>query len=296
MRSLDDRDVILVTLDSCRYDTAERARTPNLDRLGPVHRAETAGTYTLPAHTAFFAGAIPTLLGDRHRIGGDLYDAVWRSAAARPSAKTAAVRFTGRTLMDHHRARGHHIIGAGGVTFFDPREPANWLPDLFDDFHYYGRPNRTAAQTRVQDRDETLTLTHAAELADAFLAADRSFLFINCPGTHIPYTTPLSQLDATTETTLERLYALHDGKTFDSPGLNRDEIATLLDLQVRALEWADRQLGILFRAVADREPLVVVCADHGEEFGEGDRYGHGHPHSTVTTVPLWSGVLSGAPQ
>ncbi len=141
-----------------------------------------------------------------------------------------------------------------------------------------------------------LTLTHAAELADAVLAVDRSFLFINCPSTHIPYTTPLSHLDATAEAALVRLYELHDSKAFDSPGLSHDEIAVLLDLQVQALEWADRQLGILFSAVADREPLVVVCADHGEEFGEGGRYGHGHPHSTVTTVPLWSGVLSGAPQ
>lgn len=294
MRALEDRDVILVTLDSCRYDTAERARTPNLDRLGQLHWAETTGTYTLPAHVSLFAGFIPALSGDRHRLDGDMYDVVWRSAAARPSAKATAVPFAGRTLMDHYRARGHRIIGAGGVTFFDPDESANWLPGLFDEFHYYGRPNRTAARSRVRDRDETLTLAHVAELADRFLASDRSFLFINCPSTHVPYTTPLSRLDAETETALRRLYELHDSKALAPAALSPDQVAALLALQVRALEWADQQLGRLFDALADREPLVVVCADHGEEFGEGDRYGHGHPHSTVTTVPLWSGVLSGA--
>lgn len=294
MRPLDDRDVILVTLDSCRYDTAKRGRTPNLDRLGPVHRAETTGTYTLPAHVAFFTGLIPALVTGRHRFDGAMYDAVWRSAAARPSTKATAVPFVGRTLMDHYRGRGHRVIGAGGVTFFDPAEPANWLPGLFDEFHYFGRPNRTAALSRIRERDAVLTLSHADELADFSLAADRFFLFVNCPSTHVPYTTPLSRLDAEIEGLLGRLYELHDSKDLAPAAFSRDRVAALLALQVRALEWADHQLGILFNALAEREPLVVVCADHGEEFGEGGRYGHGHPHSTVTTVPLWSGVLTGA--
>src|SRR5690606_41897212 len=99
MRSLQDRDVILITLDSCRYDTAKRARTPNLDRLGPVHRAETTGTYTLPAHVALFTGPIPALVTDPHRLDGAIFDVAWRSAAARPSATATAVAITGRPPM-----------------------------------------------------------------------------------------------------------------------------------------------------------------------------------------------------
>lgn len=292
MSDLRERDVILITLDSCRYDTAVHASTPNLDRLGPLHRAETAGTFTLPAHVAFFTGLTPALTEGKHILGGTPHDTVWRSAAARPSARRAAVPFTGRMLMDHYRRNGHRVLGAGGVTFFDPDEPANWLPGLFDEFRYFGRPNRTAVRSRIRDRADDLTLAHVDELADTCLAGGRFFLFLNCPSTHVPYTTPYSLLDDEKEKLLDRLYALHDSKAFAFDAFTSEELATLRQMQVYALQWADRQLGRLFDLVAHREPLVVVCADHGEEFGDGGRYGHGHPHSTVTTVPLWSGLLT----
>lgn len=287
-----NRDVLLITLDSCRYDTAVRARTPNLDRLGQVHRAETTGTFTLPAHVAFFTGLTPALTDDHHRLGPLEYDTLWRSTAARPSQRSTAVSFAGRVLMDHYRRKGFRVIGAGGVTFFDPDEPANWLPGLFDEFRYFGRANRTASRTRVQNRDESLTLSHVGELRDVCTGSERFFLFANCPSTHVPYTTPLSRLDDRTTDLLERLYLLHDSKAVEPGAFSADEKEALHRMQARALEWADRQLGRLFDELAHREPLVVVCADHGEEFGEDGRYGHGHPHPSVTTVPLWSGILS----
>lgn len=286
-----DRDVVLVTLDSCRYDTATRASTPSLDRLGPLRRAETSGTFTLPAHVAFFSGMTPRPLDGGHDLAGQSYRSIWRSTAARPSTTATAVPFSGPMLMDHYRRRGFRMIGAGGVTFFDPKEPGNWLPGLFDTFHYYGRANATAADTRVRYRDESLTLAHPEFLADDALATKRFFLFINCPSTHIPYTTPNTRLTSSTRILLERLYSLHDSKQTAPDAFTPDEIATLRTMQARALEWADRQLGILFARLAEREPLVMVCADHGEEFGDDGRYGHGHPHPSVTTVPLWSGIL-----
>lgn len=290
---LADRDVLFVTLDSCRYDTAVAAHTPNLDRLGPLLRAETAGTYTLPAHTAFFTGNLPRPLTGRYTVGGQTTSLIWRSAAARPTSRTVGVTVDGATLMHHYRKGGFTVIGAGGVTFFDPGEPNNWLPSLFDRFHYFGRPNRTAGspQARVADRFDSLTLAHVAELADRCREQDRCFLFINCPSTHIPYTTPASPLTSQAAELLARLYELHDSKADDRTAFTITETGLLLDLQRRALEWADQQLGILFDALADRRPLVVVCADHGEEFGEDGRYGHAHAHPAVTTVPVWCGVL-----
>jgi membrane-anchored protein YejM (alkaline phosphatase superfamily) len=286
-----DRDVVLVTLDSCRYDTAIQASTPNLDRLGSMLRAETSGTFTLPAHVAFFTGMTPRPLDGMHDLGGESFRRVWRSAAARPSTRPAAVPFPGPMLMGHYRRRGYQVIGAGGVTFFDPAEPANWLPGLFDTFHYYGRANKDAVRSRVRYREESLTLSHAGRLADIAAAARRFFLFINCPSTHIPYTTPWTRLNPSRRDLLERLYALHDSKETAPGAFSPDEIQTLQGMQARALEWADEQIGVLFDKLTDREPLVVVCADHGEEFGDDDRYGHGHSHPTVTTVPLWAGVL-----
>lgn len=289
--------VILVTLDSCRYDVAVRARTPNLDRLGPAIRAESPGTYTLPAHTALFNGFLPQPVSGPFYIGGNSYDMIWRSGSARSTGSRAAIPFEGSTLMRHYGYKDYRVVGAGGVTFFDSSDPANSLPALFPEFCYFGRPSRTPAApaTRVVDREAALTLTHTERLADLCLEADRFFLFANCPSTHIPYTTPNSPLTERTRKSLEVLYRLHDtrGIASDHEGLTAEDIGMLLDTQQRALEWADARLGDLFARLGARRPLVVVCADHGEEFGEGGRFGHGHPHPTVSTVPLWCGVLGG---
>ena len=292
---LADRSVVIVTLDSCRYDVAAQARVPHLSALGPLLRAESPGTYTLPAHAALFNGSLPRPVSGPLSVNGKRVEALWRSAAARGSVKRAAIPFDTPTLMEHYAGRGYRVIGAGGVTFFDPQDQANGLPIPFPEFHYFGKPSRAAATTagRVVNRESALPLAHAPFLAERCLEAERFFLFVNCQSTHIPYTTPNSLLTDETTGLLRRLYRLHDLKA-PPPGdahLVQEEVHQLLAMQRRALEWADARLGELFTLLSQREPLVVVCADHGEEFGEGGRYGHGHPHPTVSTVPLWRGLL-----
>ncbi|OLT30708.1 hypothetical protein BJF83_24600 [Nocardiopsis sp. CNR-923] len=294
---LADHSVVLVTLDSCRYDVAASAHTPNLETLGPLLRAESPGTYTLPAHAALFNGYLPRPVTETLTIGGRSVDAIWRSAAARSSNRQVDIPFNGPALMAHYEGQGYRVVGAGGVTFFDSADPANSLPGLFPEFHYFGRLSRAPAtpEARVVDRDEDLPLAHIRMLADLCLEADRFFLFVNCPSTHIPYTTPFSPLTEQTSELLRRLYRLHDSQqdTSGDDALTPEDIEVLLGMQRRALEWADVRLGDLFSRLGTRHPLVVVCADHGEEFGEGGRFGHGHPHPTVSTVPLWCGVLGG---
>lgn len=60
--------ILFVTLDSLRYDVARAAlhagQTPHLAKLLPGGRWEerrTPGTFTLPAHMAFFSGFLPKL-------------------------------------------------------------------------------------------------------------------------------------------------------------------------------------------------------------------------------------------
>ncbi|WP_197684043.1 sulfatase-like hydrolase/transferase [Allokutzneria albata] len=280
-----------MTLDSCRFTTAVSARTPSLDSVGPLLRAESAGTYTLPAHVAMFNGFLPRPDDGVYPIDDIPYRAVWRSGSARPTTDLVAVPFTGRTVMDHYAARGWRTLGAGGVTFFDNTDPGNLLPSFFQEFHYF--PNTgNGSPSGPRDRTAELALSHAHEIARRCLEFDRFFLFINCASTHIPYTTPTVRLTPGRRDVLERLYVLHREKAAATgPALTSDEISEMLDMQRSALEWADTQLGHVFDTLRDRAPLVVVCADHGEEFGEGGRYGHAHPHSTVAVVPLWCGLL-----
>src|SRR6476659_9562542 len=53
-------DILFLTFDCLRYDVAVSAPTLHLPRW---ERRETPGTFTLPAHLAFFHGFLPTPLG-----------------------------------------------------------------------------------------------------------------------------------------------------------------------------------------------------------------------------------------
>ena len=65
-----DHNIVVVTVDSCRFDTAQRARTPVLDGIGDLRTAETYGSFTLPAHAAIFTAVhycdLPSLFGERY--------------------------------------------------------------------------------------------------------------------------------------------------------------------------------------------------------------------------------------
>ena len=48
--------VLLITLDSCRYDSFRRSTTPAMDRVGPLHRAMAPSHFTFGSHSAIFKG------------------------------------------------------------------------------------------------------------------------------------------------------------------------------------------------------------------------------------------------
>jgi hypothetical protein len=135
VRGLDglaERSVIFVTLDSCRFDAAEKAATPHLDALGPLIESETAGTYTLPAHIAFFNGVLPRPVNPYVKLMGGSIDRLWRAEAVPPEPdKVVGLIFKGQTIMEHYHQRGCKVIGAGGVHFFNSHDVYNLLPSMF---------------------------------------------------------------------------------------------------------------------------------------------------------------------
>ena len=56
---IDPTSVLFITLDSCRFDTFERAQAPNLKGLGTVYKAKAPGNFTFAPHAAMFVGFTP---------------------------------------------------------------------------------------------------------------------------------------------------------------------------------------------------------------------------------------------
>ena len=245
-------DVVLITLDTLRYDVAvdalDRGLTPNLAAVLPGGRWEerhTNGSFTYAAHHAFFAGFLPT------------------PAAPGPHPRPFAVRFLGSETITDDTAvfdapdivrgfadHGYHTACVGGVGFFNKQNPlGNVLPGLFAESHW-------SPALGVTDPDSAANqLALARDIADR--TSDRLFLFIN-------------------------VSALHQPNCHYTPGATADSPATMAD----ALGYVDRQLPTLFDAFRRRGPTAyILCADHGTAYGEDGYRGHRLAHPADWNVP-----------
>lgn len=283
-------DIRLITVDSCRYDTALAANTPNLEKVGPLRKAETSGSYTYPAHHSFFIGDLPRIIeGDLQYVSG--FDQVWRSASARKTEKPVLFLFDAPNIVQYYQQIGYNVQGFGGVGFFSTYDRNNSLPRLFENFHYFGAPKNTHPYEKIPRTESILPLGNIDSIVKSLNQNVPYFLFINCPETHIPYDVPGTNPDDSYRELIKCVYIEQNLKKLykqDKIPFTAKEIKLLKQTQIKALEWVDDKLGQLFKRIPVRRPtLTIVCADHGEEFGDNGRFGHAHNDVTVLQVPVW---------
>lgn len=257
-------DVLLLTLDTLRYDVAARAlaegRTPFLATLlgaGGWQRRHTPGSFTWAAHQAFFAGFLPT------PIGPGPHPRLFAMAFAGSETITERTAvFEAADLITGLRGRGYHAICVGGVGFFNEQTPlGRALPQLFDE-------HRWCPAFGVTDPDSTRhQVAWACERIAARPSSQRVFCFVN-------------------------ISALHQPNCHYLPGRAHDDV----DTQAAALAYVDGQLEPLFRSLRARAPLLaVVCSDHGTAYGEDGYVGHRLAHPVVWEVPYAELLLDRMP-
>jgi membrane-anchored protein YejM (alkaline phosphatase superfamily) len=253
--------LVLLTYDSCRYDVLIDAHTPVLDSFGEVLRAQTPANFTYAAHMAFFAGILPNTSDDvpyynrfrRQLIGltevGELQ--VVKDAAL-------LVKSTWN-VVEGLQAQGVVTIGAGAMNWFRQES----LRVGFDHFRFTG----TDARAQVD-----FILDHAP-------AVGPFFGFVNFGETHAPF-----RFEGKTDRCPVDVRArVMRWPPKESGPVGRDNAA--YDHQRLAAEFLDRELGRLLSALPSTT-TVVLCADHGECFGEDGYWGHGVNHPRVLEVPL----------
>jgi len=287
-------NVRFITLDSCRYDTVREANTPNLDQIGKLRKAETSGSYTYPAHQSFFLGHLPRFIDEpREYLPG--VNQIWRSLGTRKLSgnKSILLPYDASNIVEYYQEIGHNVQGFGGVGFFNTHNPNNVLPSLFENFMFFGEPVNLTPHDKIPRDLKTLPLENIDTILER-THKEPYFLFINSRETHLPYNVPTTKVDDDYKKLILRTFDEHLKKQKYSQGdlpFTREEILRLKSLQVEALEYVDQQLGRLFSQLPTSYPTItVVCGDHGEEFGDNGRFGHGHPDETVMTVPIWSGI------
>jgi arylsulfatase A-like enzyme len=119
------------------------------------------------------------------------------------------------------------------------------------------------------------------------------FAFLNYYDAHDPYLTPVEPAHAfglrpTSRADVATLQNWHLG---DKGRCTPREFMLARDCYDDCVAYLDRELGKLFDELQGRgllaNTVVIITSDHGEEFGERGRFGHGQSlHHEVTHVPL----------
>lgn len=252
--------VLFITLDSCRYDTFVAAAAPALKAVAPVHKAQAPGYFTYASHSAMFVGFTPgattgpvSLLNPKYaklfkmRAGG------WRTEGSH------GYELDGADIIEGFANAGFRTFGTAAVGWFNPASPTGrHLSSPFQEFLYEPGPGGAERQARwLQDR-----------LDDA--AGRDVFAFLNAGETHLPYWHQGADWAADDNTCL--------------PFQDVDRRAECEARQRACVEHLDPVL----RPLVERflGSTILICADHGDAWGEDGVWEHGVAHPSVLTVPM----------
>ena len=257
---VDPCSFLFITLDSCRYDTFRDARAPNLKSVGALHAAKAPGYFTYSSHQAMFVGFTPGVFTRAEPYLNPRHGKFFRMLGPVPWRPADFMVLEGANIVQGLRRLGYLTLGTGGVSWFDPRTDTGRV--LTRDFHRFFFPGNT------------YSLPQQVEWALRHLDGARGcrvFLFMNIGETHIPY--------------------YHQGaawKPEDNPCVGmepaRNDAARCRLQQAACLEFVDAQLKQILDAFAGAS--ILVCADHGDCWGEDGLWAHGFHHPKVLEVPL----------
>jgi arylsulfatase A-like enzyme len=291
-----DPNVLVVVIDALRADRLgtygyPRATSPTIDRLAAegalFENAFSTTSYTLPSHASMLTGRYPR---DHKVDGGTSHNDPLKNIAVLP----------GELL-----ARGYRTAAFSGNTFYFSREHGFGRGFLhFEDFFHslsdmfwrtaYGGLGRAFVRRPLGFEDlpgrKRASDTNAA--VGRWIGRDKDkpfFVMINYMDVHDPYLPP-EPFDTRFSNGRKPAGRLNFEKHV-SFELSPEEVRGETDAYDGAIAYADDQLGKLLALIAasgsQRELIVVITADHAEEFGEHKGFLHGaHLYREVLHVPL----------
>ncbi len=273
------RNLVIVILDSLRYDSWMEARPGALSALGPVERRYSYASWTAPSHYNLLMGLLP------HTSPHEVY--------ASEYYKQDFLRYGER-------------LGVEGVEFRSML-PSLFLPTFlkrelgYSTHAMVSMPvlNPTTAINRDFDSFELMPAHNdmAAMIPRLRFQPDRpSFYLLNVGETHYPYATPDED-----PRDWPRISGVHGVfKRLDEPGdpdpdeprefFDQPAMRNLHARQIEAVTYLDGVFADLFN-VLPADTWVIVTSDHGELFGEDRFFGHGPiMHEKVFEVPFVEGM------
>ncbi|MHB8682490.1 MAG: sulfatase-like hydrolase/transferase [Acidimicrobiales bacterium] len=272
------RNLVVVVLDSLRYDSWLEAAPTVLGRLGPVQRRWSYASWTAPSHYNLLMGLLPHG-SPPHVYASELY----KEDLARYSERLDVEGIEFKKLLPSlyfptylRNALGYRTEARVSMPVLNPHTALN---RDFD--HYELMPTHNDMRAMV----DALT----------FREDKPTFHLLNVGETHYPYALPHEDPSQWPHLpgfhgVVKRMdEAVPEGQS--APHFDLGQLDELRQRQVRAVEYLDGVFAHLFEVVP-RDTWVVVTSDHGELFGEDGYFGHGPiSHPKVLEVPFVEGMV-----
>lgn len=271
------RNFVYIIMDSCRYDSYLRAKTPNMDRIAAGEQRWSYASWTAPSHHSIFMGQVAHTSPTRV-LASEVYKkefAKWVDRLDVPdlSFKSFVPELSLAKVLGSH---GYRTEGRVSMPVLNP---FTGFKRFFDSYKLMSNHNDFAGMIEEIE----------------FSNNQPGYFFMNLGETHYPYMLKDENLPI-----ISGVHGVVKGmdaaiaRTGDLPEeedqfFSSEDMAALHDQQVRCVEYIDGLLGALIEK-APKGTHFIVTSDHGECFGEGDYFGHGPVmHEKVFEIPFLEG-------
>jgi len=254
-------DVVLIVLDALRADALpfygyEKQTAPFLDELASrslvFEEARSTSSWTAPATASIFTSAHP----DEHGV----VTGIWAYRELQDSGSEIKINRMRRrleTLPEFMREQGYATFGVSSNPNITGKMGFRRGFDHFEMAIYTG--SSVGRAPYLVDR----VLTWRREIR----AAPKSFVYVHFMDPHEPYFRN------------EKWMAPDEPPTEDP-----FEDRAAYDSEIR---FVDQEIARLLRELDLPDPIIIVTADHGQEFEDHGGLGHGFSlYSELTRVPL----------
>jgi hypothetical protein len=271
------RNLVVVVLDSLRYDSWVAAEPDTLSQLGSVERRWTYATWTAPSHYNLLMGLLP------HTSPPEVYASeYYKQDFLRYGERLGIPDMEFRRLLPSiflptflKQVQGYRTHARVSMPVLNEHTALN---RDFDTYRLMPRHNDMAAMLDDLHFDESAP----------------SFYLLNVGETHYPYALP--DEDPSKWPRISGVHGVfkHLGDEDGPEVVEFFDETRLKELHARQIE-AVRYVDGIFARLFDRLPddtWVIVTSDHGELFGEGRFFGHGPiMHEKVLEVPFVEGLV-----
>ena len=294
--SVDRPNILIVVLDSARpawlscYDTREGV-TPNIDGIASdgivFEKAIGPSAWTFPAMASVLTGMLPTKHGghDEHRVLDSHYPTM-AEIFERNGYDTAAVcdvPYVGPlTQLD----RGFRMM-----TNLGRNEVSAWHMIL----KAIGRAHRVLSRKYQKTNETRVVMGEAMRWLDRGRDPDKPFLlYVHSDEPHAPLLPPPYYRRRFTGLSARQMRAINQDKQLYVGGavhMTEEDLLNLRNLARAETAFFDEWIGRLMRGM-DRigvleNTVVVIMADHGDNFGEHGLIRHGLClYDTLVHVPF----------